>query len=89
MKKVISIMIGLFVMLTLSSPSFAKNELHGRRNGENNGIGAGGPGVDFFFNRHFTLHVELPWMTLFKVADGKTTFSDSHPHFGGGFVYYF
>lgn len=52
------------------------------------GIGAG-PGLEFFFNRNFALHLELPWMTFFKLANNDFSLRDSHPHVGGGFIYYF
>lgn len=51
------------------------------------GLG-GGPGVEFFFNRHFALHLELPWMTFIKIDKGLS-FLSSYPHFGGGVIYYF
>lgn len=47
-----------------------------------------GPGIEFFFNRHFALHVELPWMTTFQITD-RFSFHKSHPHIGAGFIYYF
>ncbi|HXW54075.1 MAG TPA: hypothetical protein VEL47_08230 [Myxococcota bacterium] len=52
------------------------------------GFGAG-PGVEYFFNRHFALHVEIPWMTFFRLANNTVSFRDSYPHVGGGFIYYF
>lgn len=52
------------------------------------GLGAG-PGLEYFFNRHFAIHAELPWMTFVKVTNKGVSFRDSYPHFGGGFIYYF
>jgi hypothetical protein len=60
---------------------------YGRSNAWHPSIGAG-PGIEFFFNRHFALHAELPWMTTFRVSDGFS-FYNSHPHIGAGFIYYF
>jgi hypothetical protein len=52
------------------------------------GIGAG-PGAEFFFNRHISVHLELPWMIFGRVENNKLGFRDSHPHLGGGIIYYF
>jgi hypothetical protein len=52
------------------------------------GLGAG-PGVEFFFNKYFSLHAELPWMTFIRIEDKSFKFLNSRPNFGGGFVYYF
>jgi hypothetical protein len=48
-----------------------------------------GPGAEFFFNRHFAIHAELPWMTFFRFSKNYNAFESSHPHFGGGVTYYF
>jgi hypothetical protein len=52
------------------------------------GLGAG-PGAEFFFNRHFGIHLELPWMTFAQIANKELSFLKSYPHIGGGVVYYF
>lgn len=52
------------------------------------GLGVG-PGAEFFFNRHFAVHAELPWMTFFRFTKEVSRFDSSHPHFGGGVNYYF
>lgn len=52
------------------------------------GLGVG-PGLEFFFNRNFALHAELPWMTFVRFMDKSASFKSSYPHFGGGFTYYF
>jgi len=51
------------------------------------GLGIG-PGAEYFFNRHFSIHAELPWMTFFRLGT-NSGFASSHPHFGGGVSYYF
>lgn len=48
-----------------------------------------GPGAEFFFNRHFAVHAELPWMTFFRFSKERKGFESSHPHIGGGVSYYF
>jgi len=48
-----------------------------------------GPGAEFFFNRHFAAHLELPWMTFFRFSKINSGFESSHPHIGGGLTYYF
>lgn len=53
-------------------------------------IGLGlGPGAEFFFNEHFAVHLELPWMTFVRFKDNGAFFRSSHPHIGGGISYYF
>ena len=52
------------------------------------GLGAG-PGLEFFFNRYFALHAELPWMTFVRATKNEVAFHNSYPHFGGGLIYYF
>jgi len=52
------------------------------------GLGAG-PGLEFFFNQHFAVHAEVPWMTTYQIANKKGSFHGSHPHVGAGFIYYF
>lgn len=59
-----------------------------KKNNWDIGLGAG-PGLEFFFNKHFSLHLELPWMTFVR-ADGRgLSFRSSYPHIGGGLIYYF
>lgn len=48
-----------------------------------------GPGAEYYFNKHFAVHLELPWMTFFRFAKNFSSFQSSHPHFGGGVSYYF
>lgn len=52
------------------------------------GLGAG-PGLEFFFNRYFSLHLELPWMTFVNIDSKGLAFLNSYPHIGGGLIYYF
>jgi|GEM_PF-2401458 len=52
------------------------------------GFGAG-PGLEYFFNRHFAIHGEVQWMTFFRTTTTTMEFRDSYPHVGGGFIYYF
>lgn len=52
------------------------------------GLGAG-PGLEFFFNRYFGVHLELPWMTFVNVDKDGLSFLSSYPHIGGGLIYYF
>jgi hypothetical protein len=53
-------------------------------------IGLGvGPGVEFFFNRHFSFHAEVPWMVFGRIANKSFSFRDTDPHPGIGLVYYF
>jgi hypothetical protein len=53
-------------------------------------IGLGvGPGAEFFFSKHFAVHLELPWMSFVKIANKDVSFLSSYPHFGGGVIYYF
>lgn len=52
------------------------------------GFGAG-PGAEFFFNPHFAVNLELPWMTFFRLSKMNSGFESSHPHVGGGVTYYF
>lgn len=59
----------------------SKNALH-------SGLGAG-PGIEFFFNQYFSIHMELPWMTFMRFTKNGARFRDSHPHFGMGLLYYF
>jgi hypothetical protein len=48
-----------------------------------------GPGAEFFFNQHFALNIELPWMSLFNTDYQTVSFLSSYPHFGGSLSYYF
>ncbi|MCA9508457.1 MAG: hypothetical protein KC505_08555 [Myxococcales bacterium] len=53
------------------------------------GLGAG-IGAEYFFNKNFSIHLELPWMTNMKIeSQNGLVFDSSHPHFGGGINYYF
>lgn len=52
------------------------------------GLGAG-PGAEYFFTRNFSLHLELPWMTILRVEPKGLVFEGSYPHIGGGLTYYF
>jgi hypothetical protein len=53
----------------------------------NLGLGFG-PGMELFFDRHFALHLELPWMTYGKIENRSFRFDSSYPRIGGGFIYY-
>lgn len=56
------------------------------------GIGAG-LGGEFFFNKHFALHLEFPFMVFVKTETIKNktqiSFESAHFHAGGGISYYF
>ncbi len=53
------------------------------------GLGAG-PGIEYFFTDNFAIHLELPWMTRFRIKPVTGfEFHNSYPNIGGGFTYYF
>lgn len=52
------------------------------------GFGAG-PGIEFFFNRYFAFHMDLPFMAVLRQSKNQIYLREARLNFGGGFVYYF
>lgn len=83
-----SLSIRVYLVAYLSNIYFRRHYHDDSPNSLHTGLGFG-PGLEIFLNRHFGLHLELPWMTFTTLNDKGLRFRDSHPHFGGGLIYYF